>query len=195
MRSLLFLLAAVPTALHGQGAYVLTPFAARNASLPGTPTLVGLSFARYTGAVGIRGGAAIDGTRVSSIFGPRSSSTAWAADIDAVFSPGRLPVVGTLLAGFVPAVFAGVGAQGMRAEDAGSDERGGSTSYGVSVSRSILGSVGIETEARRRVPFAWGGGQGAGFDRGWEYRVGVSISFGGGGDSRGRPRIPGMLVP
>ena len=189
MRSLIPLV-LLPTALHAQGAWVLTPYAARNGSLPRTPTLVGMSLARFSGAVGMRGGGAVDGRLVSPIFGDRGSATAWTADVDAVISPGRLPYVGTLLAGFVPELFAGIGLQGLRSVSDGG-ALGGDASWGATVSRRLGGGVSVETEARRRVPFhTSGGGREAGFASGWEYRLGISFDFGRSA-TRPSPPIPG----
>ena len=68
------------------------------------------------------------------------------------------------------------------------------TSYGAGVTRTIGGLLSIDTEARRRIPVSWSGASSDANDpnaiagRGWEYRLGVSIGFGGSAAPRGGVR-------
>jgi cell wall-associated NlpC family hydrolase len=118
----------------------------------------------------------------------------WVADADAVISPARLPVLGPLLGGFLPTVFTGIGAEGVRRSD-GTGGQGFVTSYGAGVSRTLGGIIAVETEARRRIPVSWSGSSddaNAITRKGWEYRLGFSIGFGGRSTPRGGgvPSIP-----
>jgi hypothetical protein len=189
-------LAARPGA--GQSRYELSPFASRNGSLEGTPTLVGASLTTYSerlgGIFGMRVGGAYD---VRSFAGSATSTDTergWSADVDAVISPSRFPVLGPLLGGFLPTLFTGVGAEGIR-RNAGESAQSVVTSYGIGVSRSI-GGISLDTEARRRTPVSWTGSASDATSvthRGWEYRIGISIGFGG----RSNPGagIPGVPTP
>jgi cell wall-associated NlpC family hydrolase len=188
-------LAAHPGA--AQSRYELSPFAASNGSLVGRPTLVGASLTAYSGTLGgifgMRVGGAYD---VRALAGNTTSSDTergWSADVDAVVSPSRFPVIGPLLGGFIPTVFTGVGVEGMR-RNAGESAQSMVTSYGMGVSRSI-GGISIDTEARRRTPARWSGAAAsdatATTRRGWEYRIGISIGFGGRSNpGAGMPEIP-----
>ena len=116
-------------------------------------------------------------------------------DVDAVLSPARLPVIGPLLGGFLPTVFSGIGVEGVRRSD-GTGGQSIVTSYGAGVTRTIAGLLSIDTEARRRIPVSWtgassDGSQASGIaNRGWEYRLGISIGFGGQSAPRGGlPRL------
>ena len=184
---------------QAQSRFLLSPFAARNGSLEGTPTLVGAALTTYGrslgGIAGMRFGGAYD---IRSLSGATATSTAdtergWGVDADAVISPARFPIIGPLLGGFLPTVFTGIGAEGIRRTD-GTGGQSIVTSYGAGVTRTIAGLLSIDTEARRRVPVSWSG---ASSDasviarRGWEYRLGVSIGFGGSSAPRGGiPSIP-----
>ena len=173
-----------PTPAHAQSRLELSPFASRNASLDGSPILVGAALTTYGnrlgGILGMRFGGAYD---IRSFAGASESADAqrgWVADVDAVISPARLPVIGPILGGFLPTVFSGLGVEGVRRPD-GAGGQSLVTSYGAGVSRT-LGGFAFETEARRRVPVTLGGSS-SNTDpltrRGWDYRIGVSIGFGG----------------
>ncbi|HEX6049121.1 MAG TPA: C40 family peptidase [Gemmatimonadaceae bacterium] len=185
-------------AANAQSRYELSPFAARNASLAGTPTLMGASLTTYSGRLGgilgMRVGGAYD---VRALAGSTTSSDTergWTADVDGVISPSRFPVIGPLLGGFIPTLFSGIGVEGIR-RNAGESAQTIVTSYGMGVSRSI-GGISIDTEARRRTPVSWSGSATDATSvarRGWEYRVGISIGFGG----RSNPGagLPGIPLP
>jgi cell wall-associated NlpC family hydrolase len=177
-----------------QSRFELSPFASRNASLAGDPILVGAALTTYGsslgGILGMRFGGAYD---IRSFAGSSAADAerGWVADADAVISPARFPVIGPLLGGFLPTVFSGVGVEGLRRTD-GAGGQSVVTSYGVGVSRT-LGGFAFETEARRRIPVTLGGAAAeanAITTRGWEYRIGMSIGFGGKATPRGLPTIP-----
>ena len=187
---------ALPSDRAGaQSRFELSPFASRNASLAGDPILVGAALTTYGrslgGILGMRFGGAYD---IRSFAGSSTTADAergWVADADAVISPARFPVIGPLLGGFLPTVFSGVGVEGLRRTD-GAGGQSVVTSYGVGVSRT-LGGFAFETEARRRIPVTLGGTaaeENAITTRGWEYRIGMSIGFGGKTTPRGLPTIP-----
>ena len=188
---------------QAQARYLVSPFAARNGSLDGTPTLVGAALTTYGrslgGIVGMRVGGAYD---VRSLAGATSTSDTqrgWDVDADAVLSPARFPVIGPLLGGFLPTVFTGIGAEGIRRSD-GTGGQSIVTSYGAGVTRTIGGLLSIDTEARRRIPVSWSGASSDANDpnaiarRGWEYRLGVSIGFGGSAAPRGGG-LPSIPIP
>jgi cell wall-associated NlpC family hydrolase len=198
-RAMVAAMLAVMLALPSDGAgaqsrFELSPFASRNASLAGDPILVGAALTTYGsslgGILGMRFGGAYD---IRSFAGSSAADAerGWVADADAVISPARFPVIGPLLGGFLPTVFSGVGVEGLRRTD-GAGGQSVVTSYGVGVSRT-LGGFAFETEARRRIPVTLGGAaaeENAITTRGWEYRIGMSIGFGGKTTPRGLPTIP-----
>jgi len=181
-----------------QSRFELSPFAARNGSLEGTPTLLGASLTTYSsslgGILGMRVGGAYDVRALAGATTTTDTERGWTADVDAVVSPARFPVIGPLLGGFLPTLFTGVGVQGVR-RNAGQSGQGVVTSYGVGVSRSLAGNVALETEARHRAPATWSNSsaEASTTRRGWEYRVGISIGFGG----RSNPGagFPGLPIP
>ncbi len=181
-----------------QSRYELSPFASRNGSLDGTPILVGATLTTYSsrlgGIFGMRFGGGYDLRSLTSSADATNTERGWVADADAVISPARFPVIGPLLGGFLPTVFSGFGAEGIRRSD-GTGGQGFVTSYGAGVSRTLGGLLSVETEARRRIPVSWSGSaddENAITRRGWEYRLGVSIGFGGRSTPRGGgvPSIP-----
>jgi cell wall-associated NlpC family hydrolase len=199
MKRLLVVLLSAPAPLAAQS-YAITPYAAQNRSLPGTPSLLGVSASAYSGLVGLRLGGAF-GAGESSVVPTGTTGTsgasvradAWTGDADAVLDLGRLPGLGLVLGGFAPAAFAGVGAEGMRAS--GSAQGAATTpvwSYGAIVGHTLFGGLRAETEARYRVPFSLDrSAVPAGIRKGWEYRVGLSLRFGGSAARASSPaRVP-----
>ena len=183
---------------QAQSRFELSPFAARNSSLAGSPTLLGAALTTYSGSLGgvfgMRFGGAYDIRALTSSSTATGVERGWVGDADAVISPARFPVIGPLLGGFLPTFFSGIGVEGLRR----SDGTGGQSlvgSYGVGVSRHI-GSIAFETEARHRVPVNWSSSSNdAGAlppltQKGWEYRIGFSIGFGGKTTPRGIPSLP-----
>jgi len=181
-----------------QSRYMLSPFASVNRSLDGSPLLMGAALTSYGGRLGgilgIRFGGAYDMRALSSSSTATETERGWALDVDGVISPARLPVLGPLLGGFLPTLFSGIGVEGLRRSD-GTGGQSVVTSYGAGVTRTLGGALSVETEARRRVPVSLGGSSSddatAITRRGWEYRIGVSIGFGG----KSTPRIPGIPIP
>lgn len=185
-----------------QSRYALSPFASSNGSLAGTPTLVGAALTTYGsslgGVLGVRFGGAYDIRSLAGTSATNDTDRGWATDVDAVISPARLPVIGPMLGGFLPTLFSGIGVEGVR-RNAGVSGQSVVTSYGAGVTRTIGGALAIETEARRRMPVSWRGSASdasATTRRGWEYRLGVSIGFGGGAATgRGGGIIPNIPIP
>jgi len=177
-----------------QSRYELSPFASRNGSLDGSPILVGAGLTAYGNSLGGILGMRFDGAYDIRSFAGGATATdterGWVADADAVISPARFPVIGPLLGGFLPTVFSGIGVEGLRRTD-GTGGQSLVTSYGAGVSRT-LGGFAFETEARRRIPVSLGGSSTETpiTTRGWEYRIGVSIGFGGKTTPRGLPTVP-----
>jgi cell wall-associated NlpC family hydrolase len=176
---------------------MLSPFASLNHSLEGTPALVGATLTTYSGSLGgilgMRFGGAYDVRALTNSSTTTDTERGWAVDADAVISPARLPVIGPLLGGFLPTVFSGLGVEGLRR----SDGTGGQSlvgSYGAGVARTLGGVLSVETELRHRVPMNLGGSSAndptAITRRGWEYRLGLSIGFGGKTTPRGIPSLP-----
>jgi cell wall-associated NlpC family hydrolase len=192
------LIALAVSRAQAQSRFELSPFASRNSSLEGSPTLLGAAFTSYGGSFGgifgMRFGGAYDIRALTSSGTATDAERGWVADADAVISPARFPVIGPLLGGFLPTLFSGIGVEGLRRAD-GSGGQSLVGSYGVGVSRS-LGSIAFETEARHRVPVNWTGSSSDATAlvpttrKGWEYRIGFSIGFGGKTTPRGIPSLP-----
>jgi cell wall-associated NlpC family hydrolase len=103
----------------------------------------------------------------------------WTADVDVVFAPLRtLPVAKGLLLGFSPYAFVGIGGYGIRPSNA-PDTTHATYSYGAGVHHDLVGWLGLAAEARYRHPFGSHSPISIGTSHDWEYRVGLSISFGG----------------
>jgi len=193
------LIAFAATQAQAQSRYQLSPFASRNGSLDGSPILVGATLTSYSsslgGIFGMRFGGGYDIRSLTSSSTATTTERGWVADADAVISPARFPVIGPLLGGFFPTIFTGVGVEGVRRSD-GTGGQGLVTSYGTSVTRSVGGVLGLEVEARRRIPANFGGSSNDATDvapitrRGWEYRLGFSFGFGRSAKPRGIPSLP-----
>ena len=188
---------------QAQSRFELSPFASRNSSLEGSPTLLGATLTSYGGRLGgifgLRFGGAYDVRSLTSSSTTGDTERGWVADADAVISPARFPVIGPLLGGFLPTFFSGIGAEGLRRTD-GTGGQSLVGSYGIGVART-LGSLSFETEARHRRPINWTGSSSSSTDgsipipttrTGWEYRIGFSIGFGGKTTPRG---IPSISIP
>jgi cell wall-associated NlpC family hydrolase len=177
-------LAPLAAPLAAQSRYAVTPFVAANPTLPGPTTLYGVSLAAYPGVLGVRAsGAAAGATTPPDAAGSTHYRlAAWTADADAVLNLAAVPGLSAVLGGFAPAVFAGFGAEGGRDRPELPAVSAPVASYGAGVSRALIGGLGVETEARYRVPTSLdGGAPPAALKRGWEYRLGLSLRFGGGG--------------
>lgn len=184
------------------------------------PVFGGLALGGYRGALGFRVGGALhftndDGRTVTSSgqqvrcdrFGCRrgpggrpqyqSSSLfgvnvgGWSADADLLFAPLRaFPVAKSLLLGFSPYAFVGVGGTGVNPSNAADTSRA-TLSYGVGAHHDLLGRLGVTAEARYRRPLGSDSALTLGTRRDWEYRVGLSVSFGGrrSGSNGDAPRV------
>jgi cell wall-associated NlpC family hydrolase len=83
-----------------------------------------------------------------------------------------------LLLGFSPYAFVGIGGYGIRPNNA-PDTSHATYSYGAGVHHDLVGWLGLAAEARYRHPFGSDRPISIGSSHDWEYRVGLSISFGG----------------
>jgi len=121
----------------------------------------------------------------------------WTVDADLLIAPFRtLPIVKSLLLGFSPYAFVGVGGVGVNPSNAPDTSRA-TWSYGVGLHHDLLGWLGVNAEARNRR--SWGSDRAIaiGSRRSWDYRVGLSISFGGGHNdaAAASESATGHLVP
>jgi len=192
------LVGLVVSRAQAQSRFELSPFASRNSSLEGSPTLLGAALTSYGGRLGgifgLRFGGAYDVRSLTSSSTNTDTERGWVADADAVLSPARFPVIGPLLGGFLPTLFSRIGVEGLRRTN-GTGGQSVVASYGLGVART-LGSFAFETEARHRRPINWSGSSSDGSvalpttRTGWEYRIGFSIGFGGKTKPRGIPSLP-----
>jgi cell wall-associated NlpC family hydrolase len=189
MRRLLALLLLVPGTLSAQTRTVVSGFLAADAGIEGDPLLVGGAVGRETGFFGARLGFGFDVTAPPPLpddGSPRAPSGIWSTDADALLflgNPGRgAPIV--------PYGVAGAGMRGFQA-----DGRLGASlnySYGAGF-RAPLGVLAMEGELRYRESFAEASAPlRPVVASGFEVRVGMAYSMGGG--SRGR-RIAPPSVP
>lgn len=198
------------SALPAQGPGIFDAFAARKDS-PADPLFAGLSIAGYSGVFGIRIGGALNfnnGDNSSSqnsqygsayrcdryqcrYYGPTGYNYSafpfgvggWSVDADLLFAPLReLPIAKALLLGFSPYAFIGIGGVGVTPSDAPDTNRA-TWSYGVGVHHDLLGWLGLSAEARTRRSLYSDSVVSIGSHRNWEFRAGVSISFGGHADA------------
>jgi hypothetical protein len=178
---------AAPAPLAAQTQVALAAHASRDFALPGAPYLYGGTFATYAGIVGVRVGGAIGELRDIERSGgdSRLELGAWTADADFVIAPGQSRAIRAALGGLGPYGFVGIGTQGVRREVGGTRESGPVWSYGVGLAQPLLGALYFDAEARYRIPIVNDGVQPpAGFTRAREYRLGLSLRFGGGGGGR-----------
>ena len=209
IRTLAILALGLPATVLAQPRWTLAPYVATDRTLPGAPTIYGAAITSYHGLFGLRASGALSGLRTTVNAGGASTThaSAWTADGDLVFSPARHPAGRALLGGLEPSFFAGIGTHGVRTA---LDERlsAPAWSWGVSLSQPIFSRIALETEARRRSPIDYATTFPAErFERGWEYRAGLALRFGGGRDrtrapsrgpsvsSGGRARTPARRYP
>ncbi|MDQ3698182.1 MAG: hypothetical protein M3373_09180 [Gemmatimonadota bacterium] len=180
----------LPAVLHAQSPYSIGVFVARDDALPTAPHLGGVSFTSYTGPFGLRLSGALNVIQ-SDRFGDSYESRdlrvgAWTADADLVLAPLRMAgPFSTALLGFSPYGFVGIGGHGVRFRDT-PDTSLATWSYGLGLHRRLIGGLGVEADGRYRMPLREERELPAGFGRDWEYRLGLSVSFGGGNKGRGR---------
>ena len=173
---------AAATALPAQTQVALAAHASRDYALPDAPYLYGATFATYTGAIGVRIGGAIGRLRDIDRGGGESRLElgAWTADADFVIAPAQVPAIRAALGGLGPYGFIGIGTHGVRREVEGVRESGPVWSYGVGLAQPLIGALYLDAEARYRLPIVNDGVQPpAGFTRAREYRLGLSVRFGG----------------
>jgi hypothetical protein len=195
---------AVPLGAQGPGVFEVIASRKQAAT---EPLLGGISLAHYHGPIGLRFSGALNLTNAQDSVqpmpvqsgycrrecrGPSSrdgyydnagmfpSLGAWTADVDLIFAPVRaVAPLRALLLGFSPYAFAGVGGYGTRPTNA-VDTTHATWSLGAGAHHDLLGWLGVGGEARYRRPFS---SDSVAFGQGWrdnlEYRVGLTVSFGG----------------
>ena len=205
-----------------QGPGLFDAFAARKES-PGDPLFTGIALTAYGGIFGIRVSGALNfngGSPTQSQssgqyyrcdrFGGCQSYRAapytydsglgigiggWSADADLLIAPFRaLPVVKSLLLGFSPYAFVGVGGIGINPSNAPDTSRA-VWSFGAGVHHDLLGWLGVSAEARNRRSLQSDSVIAIGSRRSWEYRAGLSISFAGHSDAVASGPPHGIIVP
>jgi len=194
-----------PTILLAQGPMMFEGYAARKQQ-SADPLFGGAGFTGYTGIFGLRLSGALNFGRGESSdqtgtyqytqcgTGPCQTKTitgtyrndagvhlgGWTADADVLVEPFRtVPVVKSLLLGFSPYGFFGVGGYGIR-PSSGPDTSIATLNYGVGAHHNLLSWLGVGVEARYRRPFHSDSALTFGTPRNWEYRLGLTASFGGG---------------
>lgn len=214
-------LALAPVAA-AQDPFTFDLFASRSDSLPGKPYFGGIALARYEGPLGLRLGGALhirdvsnDGARQAPQplaycrYGycqhayysgypyagwPNYEVAAWNADLDLIFAPLRpVPVARLLLLGFSPYGFVGIGGAGVHLHDA-HDANLLTWSLGLGVQHDLIGPAGVIAEARLRRAFNDDSMFAAGLRRGVEWRLGLSVGFGGHERRHRRARRGGVPV-
>lgn len=174
------LLSVAPVAV-AQSRHAVALHLGQSDALPTETTLGGLSYTSWTGILGVRGSGAMSLGRVDRTTTNEDGTlkiTAWTADADVILSPFRiLPPIVTL--GFRPFALAGIGGHGAR-YPAGDRASVATWSYGWGLAWNLSRSLSIESTARRRTLLLENDVElPPGFANDWEYRVGVSIEFGG----------------
>ena len=189
-------------ALVAQGPMLVELNAARRAPA-GSPVLGGLGFVGYSGIFGLRLGGALNvghrtipGRDVTFTFTQcdgvtchqgvqttrspdqsRFSVGGWTADADVLVEPFRtIPVVKSVLLGFSPYAFFGIGGYGVRPINA-RDTTLTTLSYGLGAHHDVLGWLGVDMGARYRRPLGSDSALSLGSARNWEYRIGLTASF------------------
>jgi hypothetical protein len=113
----------------------------------------------------------------------------WTADADVLLEPFRtVGVAKSLLLGFSPYGFFGVGGYGVRPRGA-ADTSFATLNYGLGAHHDLLGWLGVGVEARYRRPLHSDTIVSLGSPRSWEYRLGLTASFGGASPWRRRAPI------
>jgi cell wall-associated NlpC family hydrolase len=192
---------------------MLEAHAARKAQ-PENPVFGGLGFTTYSGVFGLRlsGGLNLfrrpggdkdvsfaytqcDLTRCQNRVatsqyheGSKLGIGGWMADADVLLEPFRpWPVAKSLLLGFSPYGFFGIGGYGVRPLGV-PDTALTTLSYGVGVHHDVLSWFGVGAEARYRRPIRNDSSLTFGTPRSWEYRLGLTVSFGSPSVLHRRPR-------
>lgn len=176
MRSILaacaLMAAAAPVAAQHSGAIGF--HVSRNDALPTSPHLGSLTLSTFSGPLGVRlnGGLHLTEREPGDLQRhSRIGVGAWTADADLVLAPLRP------FRGLSPYGFIGIGGQGVRFPD-GPDSAFAVWSYGGGLSLPLVGPLALDGDARYRRPRDDDRILPGGFNRDWEYRVGLTIGFG-----------------
>ena len=194
-----------PAPMSAQGPMMFEGYAARHQQ-SAAPLFGGLGFTGYTGIFGLRLSGGLNVSRrepadqtanfqflqcgsgtcqtktiTSSGEGDHGLALGgWTADADVLVEPfRRVPVMKSLLLGFSPYGFFGVGGYGVRPY-AAADTSVATLNYGLGAHHDLLGWLGVGVEARYRRPLHSDSALTFGAPRTWEYRLGLTASFGGG---------------
>jgi hypothetical protein len=157
-------------------------FIVRNSALAPESSLYGLGLTLSGGAVGVRASGAAAFRSHSTEDGESIDIDAWTGEVDLMLQPLRLGDAAAPLP-LAPYVFGGLGRVSQRDFD-GFPQGWAVASYGAGLGLSLTSALGVTGEARYRIPLAEAlDDRGATFDssfpRVWEYRFGLSITFGG----------------
>lgn len=209
--------------LLAQGPGIFDAFAARKESSR-DPLFTGLSLTGYSGIFGLRLSGALNfngggdngnrqyqapqyyrcdryqcrgygGSRYGYDSGIGIGVGGWSADADLLIAPFRsVSVLKSLLLGFSPYAFVGIGGLGMSPNNAPDTNRA-TWSFGAGVHHDLLGWLGLSAEARNRRSLSSDSAIAIGSRQSWEYRAGLSISFGGHHDAMPSAPPAGIIVP
>ena len=205
-----------PTLLSAQGPMMFEGYAARKQQSV-NPLFGGLGFTGYTGIFGLRLSGGLNIGRGESTEEPTSYQYTqcsnglpcqtrnisgsyksdpglyvggWTADANVLVEPFRtVPVMKSLLLGFSPYGFFGLGGYGIRPHE-GADTSIATLNYGLGAHHNLLSWLGVGVEARYRRPLHSDSALTFGTPRNWEYRLGLTASFGGGQPFRRRTYKP-----
>lgn len=176
------LVLAAPTAAS-QGRLSADLFFARNGALVPGSSLYGLGLTLSGGALAIRASGAAAFSSRSSDEGEAVGIDAWTGEVDLLLQPAIFGGAGTVA--FSPYLFGGIGRVARNDFDGfGFDERWTAGSYGAGLALPLGRALGVNAEARYRLPLAEALDEDqsqvdSSFPRGWEYRFGLSIRLGG----------------
>lgn len=177
--SIALALALWPVALPAQGPVLLEAAAVRR-ERASEPLFGGASLTSYRGPVGLRLGGAVHLRRGARDVPDARDVTDWTADADIVVEPFRpVGLAKSLLLGFSPYGFVGLGARGWTYRDAADTVRA-TASAGAGVHHQLLGPLVVGAEARYRRALRSDSAITLGSPRHWEYRIALGLSFGGG---------------
>lgn len=186
-RFVLLVLLQAALAVPGSSQWLVGSHMGLDGSLAGTPIVAGASLTSITNGIGFRMGFSIDaGAPESDVFGGmRTDRPAWSGEADLVYFPIGIPRAG----GMAPFGTAGLGVMG-----GGPAEHNGMVgSTGGGIHLQLTEFFGIQAESRYRTPFsAYDDGLlPRGMRSGWEHRVSVAFTFGGGKRRRVVEEPPG----
>lgn len=182
MHRLLVLLALTPLSVAAQSYASAGVFVARNGSLPTEPNMAGLELRSGYSSLAFRLSAGA-GPVFSSVFGERGvdrDRIYGAVDLDLQLDLARSNAISVM-------PFAGVGMAGVSRVERGGADAAATWSWGGSIRVPFGSNVALQLEARDRIPFDQDEARELGIMRAWEQRIGLTFSFGGGGDRRYDP--------